>query len=254
MRYFRYRNLPEYSCLPVHYAFYNNIVMRYGSVFVWIFSICFNAHLSMGQKTFGRYALGIETSFDFAQYQAGAIPSLIPALLVDVSVGRWGVGGGVGREFYRPYEYYTWTGAIVERIEEGRPVPYYVSTLRAFRPAYWTFPLRMQYRLHRCECVFLHAGMAFDVFSSATAERIVFEGAELRQAPFQQVRRDQLFYARTRSYEFGIGFNLLSRDFFRLTARPSVVVSEDPEIYTTGPGRVTTARMTFGVQWGFVRR
>ncbi len=206
-----------------------------------------------GQPSFGKWAIGLETGFDFAQYQAGTVPGIIPALITDVSVGPLWLGVGIGREYYRPYPYYTWTGEIVQRTEDGRPVPYYVSTLRAFRPAYWTVPVRVQYRLHRCQCVYVHVGAYFDFFSNAPPERILFEGAELRQAPFQQVRRDQLFRERTRSYEVGIGFNLLARDVFRLTARPSVVVSEDPEINTDGSGRITTARMTFGVQFGFLR-
>ncbi|MCS7037084.1 MAG: hypothetical protein RMJ33_09705 [Saprospiraceae bacterium] len=168
-------------------------------------------------------------------------------------MGRFWAGAGIGREYYRPYQYYTWTGEIVERIEDGRPTPYYIATLRAFRPAYWTIPIRMQYRLHRCQCVYIHGGMYLDFFSDSPPERIVFEGAELRQAPLRQVRRDQLFLLRSRSYEVGVGFNLLANNFFRLMARPSVVVSEDPEIYTDGPGRITTARMTFGVQFGFFR-
>ncbi len=225
----------------------------------WFFFICFLASYWVfsgrlyGQKDFGKWAIGLEASFDFAQYQAGTIPGLIPAVVTDISFGRLWVGAGIGREIYRPYEYYTWTGEIVQRMEEGRPVPYYVSTLRSFRPAYWTVPVRLQYRLHRCHCVFVHVGAAFDFFSDTPPERIVFEGAELRQAPLQQVRRDQLFLLRTRSYEVGVGFNLLARDFFRLMARPSVVISEDPEIYTDGPGLITTARMTFAVQFGFFR-
>ncbi|MCS6928128.1 MAG: hypothetical protein NZM43_01405 [Saprospiraceae bacterium] len=223
--------------------------MRYTVV---LFIACWLSEWSLhGQKSFGRLALGGEISYDFAQYQAGMIPTLTPALVADVALSRLWIGGGLGREYYRPYEYYTWTGDIVERTEDGRLTPYYISTLRAFRPAYWTALFRLQYRLHRCQCVFLHAGLYADFFSPSTPEYIVFERAELRQAPFREIRRDQLFRLRTRSYEVGAGFNLLAHKFFRLTARPSIVVSEDPEVYTSGPGRITTARMTFGVQFGF---
>ncbi len=223
---------------------------RSATLLFWLFLVC---HRLEGQRDLEVLSLGIETGFDFAQYQAGTIPFLIPAILSDVSVGRFRVGAGFGREYYRPYQYYTWTGEIVERLEDGRPTPYYVSTLRAFRPAYWVIPIRLQYRLHRCQCLYAHAGMSFDFFSDSTPESIVFEGAELRQAPLQEVRREQLFHLRTRSYEVGVGFYLLGNDFFRLIARPSLVVSEDPEIYTDGQGRITTARMTVGVQFGFFR-
>lgn len=236
---------------PVVYAFCMQKQVMMHIRLIVLFAVCsLSSGPLLGQKDFGKLALGIETSFDFAQYQAGTIPRLIPAILTDVSLGRLWAGIGIGREYYRPYQYYTWTGEIVERLEGGRPTPYYVSTLRAFRPAYWTVPVRLQYRVHRCQCVYVHAGMYFDFFNDSPPERIVFEGAELRQAPLQQVRRDQLFLLRTRSYELGVGFNLLANDFLRLMARPSIVVSEDPEIYTDGPGRITTARMTFSVQFG----
>jgi len=232
---------------------YTLSTMAYWRISLWLALFGLSVCNLFAQKDFGKWIVGLEASFDFAQYQAGSIPGLIPTVVTDVSLGRLSIGGGIGREYYRPYEYYTWTGRIVERMEGGRPVPYYVSTLRAFRPAYWSVPIRLQYRLHRCHCVFLHAGIAFDFFSNAPPEQVIFEGAELRQAPLQHIRRDQLFLPRTRSYEVGVGFNLLARDFFRLIARPSVVVSEDPEIYTDGPGRITTARMTFGVQMGLFR-
>ncbi|MBK9338983.1 MAG: hypothetical protein IPM98_21570 [Lewinellaceae bacterium] len=205
------------------------------------------------QKNFGKFIIGLESGFDVGQYTEGLKPRIIPALHAELPIGRLSVGAGIGTEVYREYEYYTWTGEIVERIENDKPVPHYVSTLRAFRPAYWTVPIQVNYRLHRCHCVFLHAGMTLDFFSDHPAERIAFEGAQLRQAPLTEVRRDQLFKQRTTSYNFGVGFNLYANDLLRITARPSYVLSENPEIYTNAPDYISTVRMTFGVQFALFK-
>lgn len=212
--------------------------------------------LSIGanaQKDFGKFIVGIQTGLDVAQYTDGLKPTLIPEIQLEASFGRLSIGAGIGTERYRPYEYYTWTGEIITRIENNEPVPHYVSTLRAFRPAYWTVPVKINYRVHRCHCVFLHAGMSFDFFSARPKEEILFEGAQLRQAPLTEVRRDQLFKQKTISYDFGVGFNLYANDYFRIIARPTYVLSENPEIYTNAPDLISTVRMTFGVQFGFFK-
>ncbi|MEQ1745568.1 MAG: hypothetical protein ABMA02_09090 [Saprospiraceae bacterium] len=219
-------------------------------IFLWILLLGLAGPVS-AQKGFGKIAVGIEPSFDVAQYTTGLKPGLVPALIVEAALDRLSLGVGIGHEFYGEYEYYTWTGQIIDRIEDGKIVPHYISTLRAFRPAYWTVPVRLQYRVHRCQCVYAYLGMAFDFFSDAPAERIAFEGAQLREAPLMEVRRDQLFKQQTKSFDFGIGFNLFSTDHFRITARPSYVISENPEIYTNAPDYVETFRMTFGFQVGF---
>jgi len=208
---------------------------------------------AQAQKNFGKLVVGLEPGFDVSQYSDGLRPRMIPAFVVEASIGRLAIGTGIGTEMYREYEYYTWTGEIINRIENGNVVPHYVSTLRAFRPAYWTVPIRLQYRVHSCHCAFVHVGMSFDFFNDSPPERITFEGAQLRQAPLTEVRRDQLFKQQTKSYDFGVGFNLYANNTIRLTARPSYVRSENPEIYTTGPAWISTVRMTFGLQVGLFK-
>lgn len=208
---------------------------------------------AQAQKNFGKLVVGLEPGFDVGQYTDGMKPRFVPIVITEVPIGRLSIGIGVGMEMYQEYEYYTWTGEIVDRVENGNIVPHYVSTLRAFRPAYWTVPIRLQYRVHSCQCAFVHAGMTLDFFNDNPPERIAFEGAQLRQAPLTEVRRDQLFRQRTQSYDIGFGFNLYANNFLRLTARPSYVFHENPEIYTTGPRWLRTVRMTFGVQFGFFK-
>lgn len=207
----------------------------------------------LAQKAFGKLVAGLEVGFDVNQFQAGTKPRFIPGFQVEVPIGSFSLGAGIGREIYYPYEYYTWTGEIVERIDNEKPTPYYVSNLHEFRPAYWTVPIKIDYRFHRCHCVYLHAGMTFDFFSDSPPDKITFEGAELREAPLTEVRRDQLFKKTTKSYEFGVGFKLHSNDYFRIVARPTFVISENPEIYSDGPEYLSTLRMTFGFQYAFIR-
>jgi hypothetical protein len=168
-------------------------------------------------------------------------------------MGRFSFGAGIGREIYYEYEYYTFTGQTIERIENEKPVTYYLADAHAFRPAYWSIPLKVDYRFLKCHCVYFHAGMTFDFFSDSPPESIVFQNAELDYQPYDQLERTQLFKKNTKSYEFGVGFKLHSNDYFRLVARPTMVWSENPEIYTDAPDYIPTFRMTFGAQYAFIR-
>ncbi len=205
------------------------------------------------QKAFGKLVAGLEVGFDVNQFTDGLKPRLIPAFQVEVPIGRFSIGAGFGNEIYREYEYYTYAGQTIERIENEKPVPYYVSDLRAFRPSYWTLPLKIDYRFHRCYCVYVQAGVNFEFFNDRPKERIAFQGAELRERPLDEVPRELLFKKMTRSYSLGIGFKLHSNDYLRIIARPSFVLSENPEIYTDAPRYIPTLRMNFGLQYAFIR-
>jgi hypothetical protein len=205
------------------------------------------------QKAFGKLVAGIEMGFDVNQFTEGIKPRFIPGIQVEAPVGSFSFGAGLGREIYYEYEYYVYTGQTIERIENEKPVTYYVSDAHAFRPAYWSIPLKVDYRFLKCHCVYLHAGMTFDFFSDSPPDRVVFQGAEVEYQPLTEVGRDLLFKKTTKSYEFGIGFKLHSNDYFRLVARPTVVWSENPEIYTDAPAYIPTLRMTFGAQYAFIR-
>lgn len=163
------------------------------------FALCWATQTAHAQQAFGKLVAGIQMGFDVNQFTDGIKPRFIPAVQIEVPVGRFSFGVGFGNEVYRPYEYYTWTGEIIERIEDEKPVPYYISNLHEFRPAYWTVPVKINYRFHRCYCVFLHAGMSFDFFDDRPKDRITFEGAQLREAPLTEVRREQLFKKSTKS-------------------------------------------------------
>jgi len=218
-----------------------------------LLALCCVVTSAQSQKAFGKLVAGLEMGFDVSQFTAGIKPRIIPGVQLEVPIGRLSIGAGLSREIYREYEYYTWTGQTIERIENEKPVTFYISDIHAFRPAYWSIPLKIDYRFHRCHCVFAHLGMTLDYFSDSPPNRVTFQGAETREAPLTEVRRDQLFKKSTKSYEFGIGFKLHSNDYFRLVARPSYVLSENPEIYTDGPRYLPTFRMMFGIQYAFIR-
>ncbi len=205
------------------------------------------------QKAFGKLVVGLEMGFDVNQFTDGIKPRFIPGIQAEVPLGRFSFGVGLGREIYREYEYYTFNGQTRERIENEQPVTYYLADAHAFRPAYWSVPIKVDYRFHKCHCVYVHAGMTFDFFSDSPPDQVVFQNAELRQQPLSEVGRTLLFKQKTKSYEFGIGFKLHSNDYFRLIARPTVVWSENPEIYTDAPEYIPTLRMTFGAQYAFIR-
>lgn len=220
-----------------------------------LFSICFLACGAVrAQRDFSRLAAGLDIGFDVHQLVAGEKPIWIPGVQVEVPLGPLALGVGFGREMYHAYDYYVFAGSTVDRMENGQIVTYFVSDLHSFRPAYWTVPFKVEYRVHRCQCVFLYAGASLDFFDAHTRDRLVFSGAELRQQPFSEIPHELLFKNYTHSYSLGVGFNLFANDYMRLTARPSFVWSENPEVYTSGPYYIGTFRMNFGWQFALIRK
>lgn len=239
--------------MPKNPIFQPNQTCRIMKQLFAIAALCLLSLPSNSQKAFGKLVVGLEMGFDVNQFTEGVKPRFIPGIQAEVPLGRFSFGVGLGREIYREYEYYTFNGQTRERIENEQPVTYYLADAHEFRPAYWSVPIKIDYRFHKCHCVYFHAGMTFDFFNDSPPDRVVFQNAEFRQQPLSEVGRELLFKQKTRSYEFGIGFKLHSNDYFRLIARPTYVLSENPEIYTDGPKYIPTLRMTFGAQYAFIR-
>ncbi len=220
-------------------------------------ALCCFVQMGFSQRNFGKLVGGLELGFDVSQLTDGFKPRFIPTFQLEVPIGSLALGAGIGREYYQYYEYGLSTGQTVLREEGGVPVTYYLTNIREFKPAYWTVPLKAEVRVHRCQCVYLQAGMTLDFFDSGTPDRLVFSGAEVKQPWPYELRHDDLFKKRTTSFNFGIGFNLFRTGGFRLTARPSIVWSENPEIYQlyadNAPKYIPTLRMNFGVQVAIIR-
>ncbi len=216
---------------------------------------CF-IQMGFAQRNFGKLVGGLEMGFDVSQLTDGFKPRFIPSFQLEVPIGSLALGAAIGRKYYQDYEYGLSTGQTVMREEGGVPVTYYLTDIREFKPAYWTVPLKIEVRVHRCQCVYLQAGMTVDFFDSGTPDRIVFSGAEVKQPWPYELRHDDLIKKRTTSFNFGIGFNLFRSEGFRLIARPSIVWSENPEIYALyadAPKFIPTLRMNFGAQFAIIR-
>ena len=209
--------------------------------------------LGNAQRNFGKLVGSLEMGFDVSHLTTGITPRFIPSFHLDVPVESFAFGIGVGRKYYQAYEYPVFAGQVIQREENGVLVTRYKSNIRSFDPAYWTIPIKAEVRVHRCQCVFLQAGMSVDILDDSTPDRLEFSGAELEFQSFNEFRHDQLFKKRTTSYTLGIGFNLFRTQGFRLIARPSIVWSENPEIYTEAPKFISTLRMNFGAQVAILR-
>ncbi|MEO6038840.1 MAG: hypothetical protein ABIQ93_10535 [Saprospiraceae bacterium] len=219
----------------------------------FLFVLCCTVFTLQAQKNFGLFIGGLEVGFDVHQLTGGLKPRLIPGLQLELALDRFAFAAGFGREIFHEYEYYLYTGQTRERLENQQLITYYLVDNRAFRPDYWTLPLQFKVYVHRCRCVYAQAGISFDFFDADTPDRLVFHNAESRQQPLTELRHDQLFKTRTRSYTFGIGFTLFSTSYLRFQARPAFVLSENPEIYTDAPERLPTFRMNFSAQFPLIR-
>lgn len=218
-----------------------------------LFALCGVFQMGLCQRNFGKLIGGLEMGFDVSHLTTGETPRFIPSFQLEVPIRSFAVGAGIGRKYYMAYEYPIFAGQVIQRLENGVLVTRYKSNIRSFDPAYWTIPIKAELRVHRCQCVFLQAGMNIDILDVSTPDRLVFSGAELEFQSFNEFTHDQLFKKRTMSYTFGIGFNLFRTQGFRLIARPSIVWSENPEIYTVAPKYISTLRMNFGMQMAIIR-
>lgn len=216
-------------------------------------ALCCVAQMGTAQRDFGKLVGGLEMGFEVRQLTDGIIPRLIPSFQLEVPIGPLALGAGIGREYYREYEYYVYAGQVIQKEQNGVMVTLYKSNVRAFNPAYWTVPLKAEVRVHRCQCVYVQAGMTLDFLDTGAKDRLVFSGTELPVQLYESYRQDELFKKRTTSFTFGIGFNLFRTEGFRLIARPSIIWSENPEIYTEAPRYIPTLRMNFGAQLAIIR-
>ena len=215
----------------------------------FLVATAFCAKLS-AQSSFGRVIIGIESAFDVAQFSEGIKAKGSPYLQAEIPLWKFSVGAGFGKKYYPDYEFYTSNGAMTEREVNGAIVRYYLADLHSFRPEYWIVPLKLNFRMHKCDCVYLHAGMIFDIADKSRPDEILYTNAEFEQPINQGLTSEQLTQNRTRAVEFGIGFNLFRRDRFRLTARPAYVFTRNPEVYNDAPDWLPTLRFSFAAQAG----
>ena len=213
--------------------------------------------MSIAQENFGKLIGGFEIGFDVAQLTDGFKPRAIPSFQLEVPIGPLALGAGIGRKYYQYYGYALSTGQTVQREENGAIVTYYLANEREFKPAYWTVPIKAEVRVHRCQCVYVQVGMTLDFLDVSTPDRLVFSGSEYKEPWPYELKHEDLFKKRTTSFSLGIGFNLFRTGGFRLIARPSIVWSENPEIYqlyaTNAPKFIPTLRMNFGAQMAIIR-
>lgn len=221
--------------------------------YILLFVLTTCAQIVTAQRNFGTLVGGLEIGFDVRQLTDGITPRFIPSFQLEVPIGSLALGAGIGRKYYKEYQYYVYGGQTIQKEVNGVMVTRYKSNIRGFNPAYWTVPLKAEWRVHRCQCVYMQVGMSLDFLDVGTPDRLVFSGAELEQQLFESYRQSELFRQQTHSFTLGIGFNLFRRAGFRLVARPSIIWSQNPEIYTDGPNYIPTLRMNFGAQMAIIQ-
>lgn len=209
------------------------------------------AFTAAAQQPFAKMIVGLEAGWDLQVYDQGIRPRLIPGVQVEYPWQKFSFGLGIARKGYRSFYYETATGQSQAGLLGEKKVQYHLTEVRTFRPEYWSVPLRINYRLP-CNCVYLHGAMSFD-FLNASTSGTVTESYAYTQQPAPEYLQEHGLKSRLRTYEIGLGFKLHSSDYFRLVARPSYVWSENPEIGGPGPEYLRSLRMTFGMQYAFIR-
>jgi hypothetical protein len=201
------------------------------------------------QDPLGKLIVGLETGFEVKQYHDDYIPRIIPGIQVETSFWRFSVGVGLSRKFYHEYQYVFYKGKNKVDLVDGQPVTTYLYDVKGFKPAYWSVPIKLNFRVHRCNCVYIHAATMLEFLDSHKPERTVFVDAQSKDVLPYGVQRKELMHMRTRSFEFGIGIKLFAIGNMRVYARPTYVISQKPEVYVDNKYGATL-RMSFGAQFG----
>lgn len=220
--------------------------MKYAFLFLALLN---TLHLS-AQQPFATMVVGIETGWDLLLYDEGQKPRIIPNVHVEYPFGNISLGFGLAYKGFEETQYDFFAGGQRSGFIGEKKTRFYVLENRSIRPSYFSIPLRMSYRLLPCKCIYLYGGVSFDFLHPQT--RAVDLGQTLVQNRPDKVQTSPDFFKDNyRTYEIGVGFKLHTSDYFRLVARPSYVWTENPEL--SGPNVIRSLRMTFGMQYAFVR-
>ena len=204
------------------------------------------------QEPLAKMVVGFETGIELLQSGDGIKPHPMPGLHVEYPFHKFSFGVGITRKAYPEFRYYTFTGNISSVPVAENDVTVFEYADRLIKPVYWSIPIRINFRLP-CNCVYIHAATSFDFFDTGMAEKTEMEHW-YSGAPTRTYSRRQFFKSKLQTYELGVGFKLHSSDYFRLVARPSYVWSENPAPDGKGvPAYLGSLRMTFGIQYAFVR-
>jgi hypothetical protein len=201
------------------------------------------------QTPIGKMVVGIEAGFDVQHFSRDITPRVLPTVQVEYPVGKFSFGFGLSKKIFRDFNYPYATGLTEQALVGEEWKTFFLYEEREFDLGYWSIPVKANYRF-RCNCMYLHGGVSFDFLDTRKPERTVGGYYRAEEALPNELTREKLMKPRTRSYELGMGFKLHANDFFRLVARPTYVLSENPMIDSENPF-ISTLRMTFGVQYAF---
>ena len=225
------------------------------------------------QRPYAKMVVGLETGWDLLLYDTGKKPFAVPNVNVEYPYGNFSFGFGLAFKGYGRSQYAFYDGEyhkiVLPALPSGSPktaydIPgssfrqqapeqprvQYVMENREISANYWSVPLHVSYRFLPCKCIYLYGALSFDFLSPSTRITTMSQTAVIER-PAERRTEDSFFKKNLRTYELGLGFKLHTSDYFRLVARPSLVWSENPE--TQGTAMIRSLRMTFGMQYAFVR-
>lgn len=205
---------------------------------------------AQAQTPYAKMVVGVETGWDLLLYDEGQHPIAIPSVHVEYPLGNFSFGFGAAYKGFRKVQYENYEGGRRSGFVGEQKTLLYVLENRAVKPSYFSVPLRVSYRLLPCKCIYLYGGMSFDFLNPKTSVTDLGQ-TTVSKKPATQRAPGPFFKSSLRTYEIGVGFKLHTSDYFRLVARPSYVWSENPEF--EGPKMIRSLRMTFGMQYAFVR-
>jgi hypothetical protein len=213
-------------------------------------AILFTSTTAFAQEPIGHMVVGLEVGADLT-YLGSNRNAPMPVLQVEYPFGKFSAGIGVGyKRFRNDVTQVDFTGRVEPVIDGLKKSLGYFYEENSLTPAYWTVPLRLQYRLP-CNCVYLHAGVSFDFLNEKAPQTSIYPRFTRPDLDENNPTRKGLRSA-LRSYELGAGFKLHSSDYFRIIMRPSAVWTENPDLDATD-NMIPSLRITFGAQYAFVR-
>ena len=206
------------------------------------------------QEAQPRFVIGTELGADFRKFDPAISRSLnyTAGLTLEYPMGKFSLATGLLYKDYGWQEYWEYTEETSQEVIQEKLYTFYHINDLTSRLAYYSIPLRLQYRLP-CNCVYMQAGVHADIasFGEEIHQQYVFR-TYMEPETFDFTREENLKPVNF-TFELAVGFKLHFNEHWRMFMRPTYRILAAPA-KSGSPiwnSQYHQLHMAFGVQRGF---
>lgn len=206
------------------------------------------------QEAQPRFVLGAETGVDFRKFDPAVSRSVnyTAGLTLEYPLHRFSLATGLLYKDYGWQDYWAFTGETSQEVvKEETYTLYHIRDLRS-RLAYYSVPMRLQYRLP-CNCVYVQLGIHADIASFGPETHLQYQFRAYQEPSSFHFTRALYLKPVNLTYELAVGFKLHFNEHWRMFMRPTYRILSPPA--RSGSPVLNSyyhqLHMAFGIQRGF---